>query len=329
MLNRRYIRIKVLQAIYGFFQSDSLDLGKGERDLFNNIDRIYDLYIYQLALLIEFRHVASVITEDAKTKHLATKENLNPNLKFIENKFIKQLDENINLKREINNRKINWDNEFELVKKIFKNIKASDHYWKYMFVSDDSFTTHQNLIIDIFKVNIAEFELLNQYFEEKNLYWGDDIYVVNPMLLKTLESFSEDAAPDFALVSLYKDKEEDMNFVKELFCQTILKNNEIEKLIGDKTKNWEVDRIAMMDVLLMKMAISELMHFPGIPIKVTLNEYIEISKIYSTPKSNMFINGILDKLVTDLTEEKKIVKSGRGLMANDAKSINKNKRNED
>ncbi len=314
MLNRRYIRIIVMRALYSFFQSDTKDLAKGERNLFNAIDKIYDLYIYQLALLLELRHVASVITEDAKSKHLATKENLNPNLKFIENKFIQQLSENIHLKREINNRRINWNNDFELVKKIFKNIKASDHYWKYMFVADDSYKTHQKLILDIFTENIADFDLMNHYYEEKDLNWGDDIYIVNPMVVKTIESFKEDSTVEFNLIPMYKDKEEDELFVKELFEQTILKNEEIEKLIGDKTKNWEVERIAMMDVLLMKMAISEVTHFSSIPVKVSLNEYIEISKIYSTPKSKVFINGILDKLVADLKSENKLNKMGRGLM---------------
>ncbi len=303
-----------MRALYGFFQSDTKDLAKGERDLFKAIDKIYDLYIYQLALLIELRHVGSVITEDAKSKHLATKENLNPNLKFLENKFIQQLSENIHLKREINNRKINWNNDFELVKKIFKNVKASDHYWKYMFVADDSYKTHQKLILDIFTENIADFELMNHYYEEKDLNWGDDIYIVNPMIVKTIESFKEDSTAEFNLVQMYKDKEDDEQFVKELFEQTIFKNEEIEKLIGDKTKNWEVDRIAMMDVLLMKMAIAEVTHFSGIPVKVSLNEYIEISKIYSTPKSKIFINGILDKLVADLRRENKLNKVGRGLM---------------
>ncbi len=162
MLNRRYIRIKVLQALYGYFSSDTSDIVKSEREMFNNIERLYDLYIYQLAFIVELRHVASVITENAKTKHLATKQNLDPNLKFIENKFIQQLSENINFKREVNNRKISWNNEFELVKRIFLAIKGSEHYWKYMFVSDDSYQTHQHLITTCFKENIAEDEQKSQ-----------------------------------------------------------------------------------------------------------------------------------------------------------------------
>ncbi len=303
-----------MRALYGFFQSDSKDLAKGERDLINGIDKIYDLYIYQLALLLELRHVASVIMEDAKTKHLPTKENLNPNLKFIENKFIQQLSENIHLKREMNNRRINWNNEFELVKKIFKNIKDSEYYKQYMSDADDSYNVHKKLILDVFTENIADYDLVNFGYEEKDLNWGDDIYVVNPIIVKTIESMTEESAPDFNLMPLYKDKEEDQQFVKDLFMQTILRNEEIEKMIGEKTKNWEVDRIAMMDVLLMKMAIAEILCFPNIPVKVSLNEYIEISKTYSTPKSKLFINGILDKLVSDFNREDKLNKIGRGLM---------------
>jgi N utilization substance protein B len=314
MLNRRYLRIKVMQALYGFFQSDTKDLARSERDLFNGIDKIYDLFIYQLAFLIELRHVATVVMEEAKTKRLPTKEDLDPNLKFINNKFIAQLDENIHVKREINNRRISWNNEFELVKRVYNSIKASPQFEKYMKQDDDSYETHRNFIAEVFKEFVADYELLNHFYEERNLHWGDDIYIVNPMVLKMIESYKEDATPDQALMTLYKDREEDEQFVKDLFRETALRNEEIEKLIGDKTKNWEVERIAMMDVLLMKMAITEILHFSGIPVKVTLNEFIEISKMYSTPKSKIFINGILDKIVADLKAADRLTKSGRGLM---------------
>jgi len=248
MLNRRYLRIKVMQALYGFFQSDTRDLAKGEKALFIGIDKIYDLFIYQLAFLIELQHVATVLMEDAKTKRLPTQEDLQPNLKFIENKFINQLVENVHVKREINNRRISWNNEFELVKKVFNNIKASPEFGKYMNVSDNSYETDRNFILEVFKEFMADFELLNHLYEEKDLHWGDDIYIVNPMVVKTIESFKETTSPDFTLMPLYKDREEDEAFVKDLYRQTALKDDEIEKLIGDKTKNWEVERIAMMDV---------------------------------------------------------------------------------
>ncbi len=303
-----------MQALYGFLQSDTKDLAKSERELFIGIEKIYDLFIYQLAFLIELKHVASVLMEEAKTKRLPTQDDLKPNLKFIENKFLAQLEENIHVKREINNRKISWNNEFELVKKVFNTIKVSPDYEKYLNVSDDSYSSHRDFILEVFREFIADFELVNHLYEEKNLHWGDDIYIVNPMIVKLIESFKENSNPDFSLMSLYKDKEEDGQFVKDLFRETAMRNEEIEKLIGDKTKNWEVERIALMDVLLMKMAITEILHFSSIPVKVTLNEFIEISKIYSTPKSKIFINGILDKIVADLKAENKLNKMGRGLM---------------
>ena len=314
MLNRRYLRIKIMQALYAFFQSDNKDLPKGEKDMFTGIDKIYDLYIYQLAFLVELHHVAVILSTEAKNKRLPTSNDLNPNLKFIENKFILQLSENIYLKREMNNRRISWNNEFELVKKIFNNIKSSEEYDKYMNISDDSYKTHLDFALEIFKEYMADFELLNHFYEEKNLHWGDDIYLVNPMIVKTIESFKETSNPDFTLLPLYKDKEEDEQFVKDLFRQTVIQEEETKKLIADKTKNWEVERIAMMDVLLMQMAITEILYFTNIPVKVTLNEFIEISKIYSTPKSKIFINGILDKLLVDFKAGNKFNKIGRGLM---------------
>lgn len=314
MLNRRYLRIKAMQALYGFFQSDTRDLARAERDLFNGIEKIYDLYIYQLALLVELHHVANLVMEEAKTKRLPTQSDLDPNLKFLENKFLKQLSENIHLKREMNNRKISWNNEFELCRKIYNNIRASEEYKTYMNSDDNSYLMQRNFIIEMFKEHVADFELVNHLYEEKNLHWGDDIYLVNPIIVKTFETFKEDSPPDTSLMPLYKDREDDEQFIKDLFRQTAIRNEETEKLIGDKTKNWEVDRIAMMDVLLMKMAITEILHFSDIPVKVSLNEFIEISKMYSTPKSKIFINGILDKLVADFKRENKLNKAGRGLM---------------
>ncbi|CAN5390445.1 transcription antitermination factor NusB [soil metagenome] len=303
-----------MQALYGFLQSDTKDLARSEKELFAGIDKIYDLFIYQLAFLIELKHVATVLMEDAKIKRLPTEHDLNPNLKFIENKFINQLSENIHLQREINNRKISWNNEFELSKKIFNLIKVSPEFAKYMSDSEHSYTADREFVLEMFKESIADYELLNHLYEEKNLHWGDDIYIVNPMVVKLIEGYKENATPDSSLMSLYKDKEEDMLFVKDLFRETAMRNDEIEKMIGDKTKNWEVERIALMDVLLMKMAITEILHFSSIPVKVTLNEFIEISKMYSTPKSKIFINGILDKIVADLKAGDKLNKMGRGLM---------------
>ena len=279
----------------------------------HGLEKVYNLYIFQLALLVELKHVAQIMTEDAKTKHLPTKDNLNPNLKFIGNKFLKLLENNIQFKTEINQRKISWNNEFELVKNIFNQIKASAEYESYMNSDDDSYEIHKKFIAEIFREHIADHELLNHFYEERDLHWSEDIYIVNPMILKTIYSFEFQSNPFFSLLQLYKDKEEDEIFVKSLFRQTIIMSDELEGLIKEKTNNWELERIAVMDVLLMKMALAEVIQFSGIPVNVTLNEYIEISKTFSSPQSKSFINGILDKIVADLGTNNKFIKVGRGL----------------
>lgn len=314
MLNRRYLRIKVMQALYAFFQSDNKDLGKGEREMFGSIERIYDLYILMLLLFVEVRDLAENAIEEGKNKRLPTPQDLNPNTKFIDNPFLRQLAANTQLGKEATKRAINWQGEGELVKKVFNQIRNSEEYVRYMTSDDNSYKAHSEFIADVYRKYVAEFELLEHHFEEKSIYWVDDYYLVNVMVLKTIQAFEESRGEHMRLMELYKDEEEDRQFVVELFRKTILSDKENEQYIGEKTKNWEVERIAMMDVLLMKMAITEILNFPSIPVKVTLNEYIEISKLYSTPKSKGFINGILDKLVIDFKAQQKFRKVGRGLI---------------
>ncbi len=314
MLNRRYLRIKVMQALYAYFQSDVKDLVKSEKQLLLSINKIYDLYLYLMSLLLEIRDHAENVLEDAKNKQLPTAQDLAPNRKFVENKFFKQLSQNTVLQKDLNTYKISWQNEPELIKKIFNAIRSSEEYEKYLASDDNSYASDKNFIEDIYKHHIAGYELLHSLFEELNIYWADDIDFVNVMVIKTINTYPETANTSQGLFKLYKDAEEDKEFVVELFRKTILYEETNEKYIGDKTKNWEVDRIAMMDVLLMKMAITEVLHFNNIPVKVSLNEYIELSKMYSTPKSKLFINGILDKLVMDFKSNQQIKKVGRGLM---------------
>lgn len=314
MLNRRYLRIKVMQALYAFFQSDNKDLAKGERELFHNIERIYDLYLTMLLLLVEIRDLAENSAEEGKNKRLPSAHDLDPNRKFIENRFLKQLASNQQLRKQVTNRKLSWQVDAELVKKVFNQVRGSELYAAYMNSGESSFRADADFIAEMYKDFIAEFELLEHHFEEKSIYWVDDYYLVNAMVIKTIQTFEEHRGENQNLMSLYKDEEEDKQFIVELYRKTVISDKDNEKYIGDKTKNWEVDRIAMMDVLLMKMAITEILNFPSIPVKVTLNEYIEISKLYSTPKSKGFINGILDKLVIDFRQEQKIKKTGRGLI---------------
>lgn len=312
MLNRRYLRIKVMQALYAYFQSDANDMSKSERDLLQSIDKVHELYVYLLTLLTELTFQAGKIIEEAKSKKLPTQSDLSPNTKFIDNLLIKKINDNKQLVREVANRKVSWQAEGELVRKILTNIKSTELYQAYMSIGERSFEVDKKFIIDIYKECVAEFDLLEHFFEQRSIYWIDDMRLVNSVILKSFESSSE--TYDLSLVSLYKDEVEDKQFVVDLFRKTVINEKESEKYISEKTKNWEVDRIALMDVLLMKMSITEILHFTSIPIKVSLNEYIEISKTYSSPKSKIFINGILDKLVQDFKEQNKLQKTGRGLI---------------
>lgn len=315
MFNRRNLRIKVMQALYAFYRSENPNLKKCEKELLLSIEKTHDLYIYLFLLITEIANSAGQYAELSKTKHLPTQEDLNLNPKFIKNRFIKQLAENKELKRLIESKRLSWFGDLDIVKNIFLQIKSSDEYAAYLASSDDSYNADREFIITIFKMHIANFSPLRQFLEQKSIFWAVDIDLVNHMVLKTIISDNSDSrSKNTSLLRQYRDTEEDRDFVLPLFRKTILHEKEYEKLIGKKAKNWETERIAMIDILLMKMAMCEILEFPTIPVKVSLNEYIEIAKQYSTPRSNIFINGILDKLVAGFKKGKKIKKTGRGLV---------------
>lgn len=315
MLNRRYLRIKAMQSIYSFLQVEDGNMNQSEKDLLRSIDRTYDLYLSVLILPCEIADLETNQLEIARNKHLPTKEDLNPNLKFVNNRLIGKIRECQQLQRELNTRKISWqtDNAIDLIRKTWDAMRNWEGYKRYMAAETSSWEEDVEFVMDLFKKHIADSDLFEQYIEEISMHWpGDMNMAVAPAVLKTYELMKPDG--ELKLSPLYKDPEDDRQFVLDLFRKTIIDNEATSAIIGEKTKNWEVDRIAVMDVILMKMAITELKNFSSIPVKVTLNEYIEISKTYSTPKSRQFINGILDKLVADFKEQGLIRKSGRGLM---------------
>jgi N utilization substance protein B len=214
----------------------------------------------------------------------------------------------------VKKRKLTWQSDNDIVRKIFMKIRNNSEYEEYISKSDKTFEEEKDFIIFIFKSYIVESELLQNHFEEKNIYWADDDKFVNTAVSRTLKNLKSGTKPDQVLLPVYKDEEEDTTFIKQLLKNTITHEKEFEVLIADKTKNWEVDRIAMVDILLLKMALAEIITFSSIPIKVSINEYIDISNEYSTPKSKTFINGIIDKLVADLKKKNEIHKTGRGLI---------------
>ena len=312
MINRRHIRVKVMQSVYAMLQSHNDDIIREEKFLKHSILKMYDLYVLNLQLLVEVQKLASKKIALSKKKILATKEDLKPNTKFIDNKLINSIAESVSVEGyiELNNLK-NWEEDDEYVKIIFEELQKSDLYKKYLNTIEDSFKVDKAFIIDFFKEIIAPNEKLSEYYEDKMISWVDDIPFVNTWVVKSLSKCKSDKT--FILGSLYKDKD-DEDFVSDLFKKTVLKHKEYEKDIEEKTPNWETDRIADIDMILIKMAITEFINFPSIPTRVTINEFIEISKDYSTEKSSYFINGVLDKISKEFIKNKRIVKIGRGLL---------------
>lgn len=301
-----------MQSVYAIQQSHNDDIIREEKFLKHSILKMYDLYVLNFQLIIEVQKLAAKKIALSKKKILATKEDLKPNTKFIDNKLINQLAESISLEGYVELNKLdNWELDNEYVKIIFDELQKSDLYKKYINTTEDSFKVDKAFVIDFFKEIIAPNEKLSEYYEDKMISWVDDIPFVNTWVVKTLSKCKPDKT--FILSRLYKDKD-DEEFVSNLFKKTVLKHKTYEEDITAKTPNWETDRIADIDMILIKMAMTEFLNFPSIPVRVTINEYIEVAKDYSTSKSSYFINGVLDKISKEFLKDKRIVKIGRGLL---------------
>jgi len=314
MLSRRHIRIKVMQVLYAFKGTESDDFSKDQKFLLFSIDNMYNLYLLLISLMIEVQKRAENYLEKTTKKHLATAEEKKPNRKFVNNQVLAMLKDNEQLQAKLETHNIkNWELDTEYVEIIFKEIKSSDIYKEYLETSTSNFNTDRNFIVDVFKEIIAPNEKLYDYLEDMHLTWLDDLPTVNTSILKLLRKVKKDSTAFHFLPKLYKDIE-DKEFAINLFKKTLLNQNALTEEISKKTTNWDSERIASIDLMLLKMGISEFQNFPSIPTKVSINEYLEISKEYSTPKSSIFINGILDKLVKEYQAEGKLNKVGRGLM---------------
>ncbi|QYJ67810.1 transcription antitermination factor NusB [Flavobacterium litorale] len=313
MLNRRHIRVKVMQSVYAMHQNDSDNMEKEEKFLFHSIESIRDLYLTIVAALVELRRSEEDYVEKLSKKHLATAEERNPNKKFVANRVLQLLEDNESLNNAIDDRKINnWKQNDDYILLLLEDIRESEVYKNYMASKEDSFEVDKNFITALFTEVIAPNEKLYDYLEDYKLTWVDDIPLVNTMIAKQLRQIKEDNDA-FNVPKLYKDID-DKDFVRNLFRKTVLNETELAKEFIDKTPNWDTERIAEIDAIMLKMAICEILKFPSIPVKVTINEYLEIAKEYSTPKSSIFINGILDNLIKDYKTNNKLVKTGRGLM---------------
>lgn len=300
--------------LYAYYQSGEENLLKFENELLNSVERMYDLYMLLLLSMPELVVAAENRIDDKKKKLRPTEADLNPNLKFVKNLLFEKIKESSVLRKESELHKANWvgAEKQEIFRKLFLQIQESELYFEYMNDGENSFENHKSFALNLFKSEIANSELLHNFFEETSIHWMDDLDHTCSMVLKTLKSSEENS--EFAILPLYKPNDSEKEFVVELFRKTVSMNAENELIIDELTKNWELERIAKMDIILLKIGITELQIFPEIPTKVTLNETIEISKYYSTPKSNTFINGVLDKAIDRLKKDKKIVKIGRGLL---------------
>jgi N utilization substance protein B len=312
MLNRRHIRAKVMQILYAKTSNDSDDISLSE--LKESFENVYSLYLVLLSLLIKLRQRALDHQQKAKQKMQLTAKDENPNMRFVENELLLKLAQSEALKSKLELYKIDiWEQDGEYVELLFQEMMQSDLYSTYMNANQSSFKSDINFVVNLFKHIIAPNEKLYNYFEDKNLTWIDDLPVVNTALVKRFGKLKENSPDTYFTPLLFKDKD-DKSFGALLLNKTLEKKELLNEEIVRYTKNWDKDRIATIDFVLLAMAVCELQEFPTIPTKVTINEYIELAKEYSTPKSNVFINGVLDKIVRNYKDNETLNKKGRGLM---------------
>ncbi|WP_420319947.1 transcription antitermination factor NusB [Flagellimonas sp.] len=314
MLTRRHIRVKVMQCIYALIQSKDDSLEKQQKFLKVSIENMYVLYLLILSLLAELHQLAEKHAKHASKKYLATAEDDFPDpKKFVNNQLLVQISTNQQLRKQLSKRKLNnWYLNEEYVKIIYKEVVASNIYKHYMTNGKSSYENDKEVVLQLYKDIIAPNDKIYEYFEDDKLTWVDDIPIVNTFLVKKLRKATQNVSESFFLPTLLKD-EQDMDYANELLSKTLLNDSQWEKEIEGKTPNWDNDRIAEIDSIILKMAICELLNFPSIPERVTLNEYLEIAKEYSTPKSSIFINGVLDKLAKEYKSTGRLQKIGRGL----------------
>lgn len=307
MINRALLRTKIIQIIYSYYKSEGNSIPNAVKELFHSIEKTYQLYYHLLWLSVEITHHASLKIDSRRNKLRPTQEDLNPNTRFIDNEFIKQLRINKQLQDLLNESKMLWEGQDDLVKVLYEAIQEADFYLEYMNAPTTDYVADKDIWRKIFKKILLTNEELNNSIEDQSIYWTDDLEVIISFVIKTIKRFEKDNGVYQELLPMFKD-EEDEEFAKKLLTTTLTNGEMYRQMIDERTKNWELDRIAFMDIVIMEAALAEIMTFPTIPISVTLNEYIEISKWFSTDRSALFINGVLDNIVKDLKAEKKIIK---------------------
>lgn len=313
MLSRRLLRVKVMQMVYAHHKKGNTSIKESEQELLYSISKSFELYHLFLLLIVDIHAYAVNRIEKGKSKKMPTPEELTPNTRFVENKVLLQLASNKQLLDYLKQHKISWVNFPELIKTLFDLICKSDLYSKYLEDDSSDYESHKKFVIKIVEKVIAQHEPLYAQLEEQSIFWNDESEFIFSMGIKTLKEFTEASGDNQPLHAEFKD-EEDSHFVVKLFHQALLNHEKYNQLISKFAKNWEMERVAFMDIVLMHVALAEVIEFQEIPVKVSLNEYIELAKHYSTSKSALFINGLLDKIIASLANEGKIVKTGKGLI---------------
>ena len=308
MINRVLIRLKIVQIIYAYYQNGGKNLDTAEKELFFSLSKAYDLYNYLLLLMVEVTKYANKRLDAAKNKLVPTKEDLSPNMKFVENRFIAQLEINKQLNAFASSQKKTWENEGDFIKNLCEQIMQSDIYKEYMASETSSYEEDRELWRKLYKKIIFNNTALDEVLEDQSLYWNDDKEIVDTFVLKTIKRFNPENGEKQELLPEFKD-EEAQDFARRLFRRSILNADYYRHLISENSKNWDLSRVAVMDVIIMQIALAEILSFPNIPVNVSLNEYVEIAKLYSTPKSGGFINGTLDGIVNQLKKENKLTKN--------------------
>ncbi|MFN8257309.1 MAG: transcription antitermination factor NusB [Bacteroidales bacterium] len=312
MISRRLIRIKVLQILYAYTKkSEGFSSIAAEKELFHSIEKFYDLYLMLLLLLSELSDMEKLRIELRRNKNIKSAGDEFPCTHFVDNAIIHHLGNNRFLNELKENRKLNWKAYPDLVKGIYNDFLDTDLYSKYISLDKTDFNTDRKLIVDFYSEFLAENQLFNDFLEEENIYWNDDIGFAIIMVIKTIESIKP-GIPDKKLLPLFKN-EDDREFARKILRSSIINRADFLKIIEKHVENWDTERIAQLDLLILQIAIAELLEFSSIPVKVTLDEFIEISKFYSTERSKIFINGLLDKIIKDLKSQNRLNKTGRGL----------------
>ena len=313
MLNRRHLRIKILQILYGFYQDEDLDTTKAKKALDHSIDKMYQLYLLLISMIAEMQGLAIDKIEAGRKKQLPTEEDLHPNTKFVRNATLRILANSKQLKNRLSETGVGWGKQRELLRNLHRSLIEDEEYMTYMSSDERSFRHDRESLLRMFRKHLINETAFHEMLEEESIFWVDDLDLASSMVIKTIKNIDEEDE-EVDIMPVWRNDDDDKDFMDSLFTQTLAQGVLNEELIKEGAQNWELERIALIDRILMKMALAEAKTFESIPLKVTLNEYIELSKYYSTEKSHGFINGILDQLFTSLQESGDIKKTGRGLI---------------